>query len=54
LFVASKKKSLADAIALFEKTDKIKELHVVSRPHQRLMPSDIAYEKIASMGSSKL
>ena len=54
MFVASKKKSLSDAIQFFENTDKIKEIHVVSRPHQRLMAADEAFTKINEIGSTKL
>ena len=54
MFVASKKKSLSDAIQFFENTDKIKEIHVVSRPHQRLMAADEAFTKINEIGSEKL
>lgn len=39
-FVISKKKKLDDVIDLFNENPKIKDVHVISRPHMRLMSAE--------------
>ena len=53
-FVISRKKKIDEVIELFDKDDRIKAIHVVGKPHFKLMDSDQAQEQIKSLGSKKL
>ena len=43
-----------DLIKLFEGNEKIKDIHLVSRPHMRLYKVEDAHKIIKDMGSLKL
>lgn len=53
-YVVSKKKKLDEIVELFNDTDQVHSIHVISRPHVRLMSADEAYHKIQSMDCKKL
>lgn len=53
-FAISKKKKLEDVVDLFESTELISEVHVISRPHMRLIEADKAHNKMTELGSNKL
>jgi len=54
MFVVSKKKNIDEVINLFENNDKVSEIHIVSRPHMRLLQEREAHRKIKELGSKKL
>ena len=54
LFAISKKKALDDVLELFESDHRITALHAVSRPHFKLLSTEMAHERLATAGFSKL
>ena len=53
-FVISRKKKIDDVIELFDKDERVKAIHVVSKPHFKLMDSDQGHEQIHQLGTKKL
>lgn len=53
-FVISRKKKIDDVIELFDKDDRIKAIHVVGKPHFKLLDSDQGHEQIKALGTKKL
>ena len=53
-FAISKKKKLEDVVELFEETELVSEVHVISRPHMRLIDAQDAHTKMTTLGSNKL
>ena len=53
-FVISRKKKIDDVIQLFEKDDRVKAIHVVGKPHFKLMESEQGHEAIKNLGTKKL
>ena len=48
VFTISKKKKIDDVLDLLEADERVKSLHVVGRPHFKLLPPREAHEKISS------
>lgn len=53
-FVCSRKKKLDDVVELFNNHDKISDVFAISRPHQRLLNPEDAFQKIGSLNCTKL
>lgn len=52
--VVSRKKHLDDVVNLMNEHEKVSDIFVISRPHQRLLEADLAHEKLKSLGCTKL
>ena len=53
-FAISKKKSIEDVVELFDHEELISEVHVLSRPHMRLVDAQKAHDQMSNLGSKKL
>lgn len=53
-FVASKKKKLESVVDLFNENKNVSDVHVISRPHLKLLRADLAHDKLKQMGCKKL
>jgi hypothetical protein len=53
-FVASKKKKLDEVIEMFNEHEKVSDVFVISRPHQRLLRADSAHTKVQELGCNEL
>lgn len=53
-YVVSKKKKLDEIVELFNESEQVHSINVISRPHVRLMSADEAHNKIKSMNCNKL
>ena len=53
-FVISRKKKIDDVIELFEKDDRVKAIHVISKPHFKLLGAEQGHEQINNLNSQKL